>query len=388
MSLGDHRRLREVFMEISKQNNRIFPDFSPRAGAVALFSLTALLGALAIVFCDVPLAAAVATPVLAAVVFAAIREPLSVCAIILPAFLGFSVTGSLSTSVLWLGATLCTVSVAFTVLGRRYLPPLISAVLAYAAAAIVIGPVAALAVLVPFILGFTAGSMLPRLDLTSTVTVMSTLLAAILFGSFIALGGNIAESAEALRTEIVKLYLETEQELIVITRDVAEKMAAMMVNLLPGIFFVAVSVLCYVCCISVNSVLRIAGLRECIPESMRRLTLSPVSGLIYVLGFICSLIFGSMTGKLEMVAAVSDNLILCISPAFLVVGCLAARDHVAKKVSRVSFHSERIATGCIAATFLMIPSLAVAAYIGVGVGYTLIPLYRYLINKIKSQIKK
>ena len=89
-----------------------------------------------------------------------------------------------------------------------------------------------------------------------------------------------------------------------------------------------------------------------------------------------------------MVAAVSDNVILCISPAFLIIGCRYVRDYVAARVFRVSYRAKRLASVCVGVSFLMMPSIIIAAYIGVGVIYTLVPVYRYLFNKIKSHIQK
>ncbi len=375
-------------MEISKNDNRIFPDFSPRAAAVIVFALAALIGALSGVFLEVPTFSAITVFILSAIIFFFARDILPICGILLPCLLEITATGSLTLPALYIGFTFCVGVTAYLAIGKRGFVPIIAGALGYAAAAVIRDPITAIIVLIPIALGLLAALMLPRFALSETLSSMTILLLSAGIIAFLSLGGDISATADALRNYILELYKSMNETVFIIEESAAEMLAAYLVNILPGIIFAAVSVICYVSCALTVSLLRSSGLGEEIPENMHRLSLSPVSGILFILCFFLSAAFSIEGGEYEIAAAAADNILIALILPFALSGGMSFRNFLMNRIFAASLRRRAVSLAAIAILFFFSPSIALIAFTLFGVSGSLKPIFTALTTKIKSSGQK
>lgn len=375
-------------MDKSARDNRIFANFSPRAATVILFALAALLGALSCVLAEVPAFAGISVFLLAATVFMLARDVLPLCGILLPCFFELMMTGNLTLPAIYLGFTFCIGAVAYLAIGKKIAAAVIVALLSYTAAAVVRDPITAIIVLIPVALGLLAALMLPRLPLSETVSSMTILLLSGGVIAFLAMGGDLSATAESLRASILELYRQMNDKIFIIEESSAEILAAYFINILPGVIFAAVSAVCFVSCALTVSLLRTSGLGGDIPDNMQKLTLSPISGSIFIICFFLSAAFSIEGGELEIVSAVADNVLIALVFPFLVVGCTAAKDHLSNRVFSASLRRGNISFAAIALLFIISPSIAVVVFTCFGILDSFRPIIDSAIKKIRSYGKK
>lgn len=371
-------------MDKAGNNNRIFAGFSPRASVAAIFALGILLGALSCVLSDAPAFSAVTVFVLSAMIFMLARDILPVCGILLPCLLELTMTGNLALPAVYIGFTFGIGATAYLAIGKKGIAPIIAGAVGYAAAALIRDPMTALLVLIPIALGLLAALMLPRFSLTETVSSMTILLLSAALIAFLASGGSISESADLLRTSIVDLYRSVNEKVFIIEEATAEMLAAYLINILPGILFAAASVVCYVSCSLTVSLLRSSGLDSEIPENMRRLSLSPISGAIFILCFFLSAAFSIEGGELEIAAAAADNILVALFLPFTASGCAYGRDLLANKIFASSLYRSKISAAAIALLILLSPSIAIVVFAILGVYDSFRPITSSIVKKIRS----
>ncbi len=375
-------------MEISKNDNRIFPDFSPRAAAVTVFALAALIGSLSGIFAEVPVFSAVTVFVLSAIIFMFARDILPICGILLPCLLEITATGSLTLPAVYIGFTFCTGVTAYLALGKRGFVPIISGALGYAAAAVIRDPITAVLVLIPIALGLLAAIMLPRFALSETLTSMTVLLLSAALIAFLLLGGDISETAELLRASISDLFKSLNAEIFIIEESAAEMIAAYVINILPGMIFASVSVICYVSCALTVSLLRSSGLGTEIPESMYRLSLSPVSGILFILCFFLSAAFSIEGGEYEIAGAAADNILIALILPFALSGGMSVRGFLMNRIFASSLRRGTVSLGAIALMFFLSPTLTLAVFTLFGISDSLKPIFAAIAKKIRRSGQK
>ena len=375
-------------MENVKSENRIFEGFKPRVPLVLIFALGALLGSLTLIFNEVPAFSGAALFVLASLIFMAAREILPIVGIICPAILAFMMTGDMSLAAIYIGV-IFTVGVSiYLTLGGRIWAPIAAAAAAYALGAVAIDPISALPVLIPAAVGLLAALMLPRSGLTFTTAALTILALAAGLMIFLLSGGDLAETADGIRESISNSYAGIESELIVITEETADILAAYIINITPGMIFAAVSAIVFVALSLANTLFRSSGLGDQIPEDMARITLSPLSGIIYLFCFFLSAAFMLEGADYEMHAAVTENIIIALALPFTALGFRGMSEFLLKKFSsrlRVNPRALRLFPAVI---FILSPSVGFAIFISAGVAYSLKPIYRFLFSKMRSKINK
>lgn len=375
-------------MDNAQANNRIFGEYKPRLQLLVILALALMLGTLSLVFGEVDFFCGISILAISALIFMTAHDILPVCGILLPAFLVLISTGDLALPAIYIGFIFSVgVTAYLTLLGRAYVP-IATAVAAYAIAAVILDPMTAIIVTLPILLGLLAAIMLPRYELSLTAGSMTILLYAALIIVFLALGGNLAETADSIREYIRALYQSVNEYTYVIEEETIEILAAYLVNILPGLIFAVISVICYLACALTISLLRSSGLGGEIPDSMQTLTLSPVSGVIFLLCFFLSAAFAIEGGKFELAGAVTDNIVIALALPFTAVGCRAARNFLMNRVFVSSLSRRKVSAAAIALVFIFATSIGFALFISVGVADSLIPLYKYLFKKIKSIINK
>lgn len=375
-------------MQNIKSENRIFGGFKPRAALVLILSVGVLLGALAPVFFEVPAFCAAAVFVLAALIFFTARDVLPVCGILLPALLELMLSGSLSAPAVYIGFIFAFGTSAYLSLGGRSLAAILSGAVAYAAAALALDPLTAALAIVPIALGLLCAFMLPRYGASFTVGVITSLLLCAALSLFLLTGGDLAETAEALRTYFSDAYKSLNEQIFIIEESTADMLAAYIINLSPAIVFAAISVVCYLACSLTVSLLRSSGLGEEIPERMHAVELSPVSGILFIACFLLSAAFSIEGGEFEIYSAVAENVIIALALPFTVLGCRFAREFLMARVFRSPVTKRKISAAAVALVFFIAPSFAFGLFISLGTLSSLMPIYRSIANKIKSTINK
>lgn len=375
-------------MENSKANNGIFGEYKPRLQLLVVLAIALLLGTLSLVFGEVGFFCGISILVISALIFITAHDVLPICGILLPAFLVLISTGELALPAVYIGFIFSAGVTAYLTLLKKIYVPIAAALAAYAVAAVILDPVTATVVTLPILLGLLAAVMLPRYDLSLTAGSMTILVCAGLIIAFLALGGDLAESADSIRAYIRAVYQSVNEYAYVIEEETIEILAAYLVNILPGLIFAAISVICYLSCAMTVSFLRASGLGGEIPDCMQTLTLSPVSGVIFLLCFFLSAAFSIEGGKFELAGAVTDNIVIGLALPFTAMGCRAVRNFLMNRVFASSLSRRKISAAAVALVFIFTGSIGFAVFISAGVAYSLIPLYKYLFHKIKSIINK
>ena len=375
-------------MENVKSENRIFEGFKPRLPIVLIFALGGLLGSLTPVFGEVPVFSGVALFVLASLVFMTARELLPIVGIILPALFAFMMTGDLSAPALYIGVIFTVGATIYLTLGGRIWAPIAMGAVAYALGAIAIDPVSALPALIPVAVGLLAALMLPRSGLTFATAALTILSLSAGLMLFLLSGGNLSTTAELLRDNIASTYAALNSEFLIITEETAEMLAAYIINVSPGMIFAAISAVIFIALSLANTLFRASGVGDTIPEEMAKLTLSPLSGIIYLFCFFLSAAFMIEGTDYELAAAVTENIIIALSLPFTALGFRAVGEFLSNKLL-ARFHMRRKITSlALAFIFLIAPSVGFAVFISAGVAFSLLPIYRFLFGKLRSRINK
>jgi hypothetical protein len=375
-------------MENIKSEKGIFEGFKPRIPLVLIFALGALLGSLTLIFNEVPAFSGAVLFVLSSLIFMAAREILPIVGIICPAVFAFLITGDLSLPALYIG-TIFTVGVTiYLTLGGRIWAPIAVGAVAYALGALAIDPISALPALIPVVVGLLAALMLPRSGLTFSTAALTILSLSAGLMLFLLSGGDLTATADLIRENISNVYAGIESELIVITKETADILAAYIINISPGLIFAAVSAVCFVALSLANTLFRSSGIGDLIPEDMAKITLSPLSGIIFLFCFFLSAAFMLEGADYELHAAVTENIIIALSLPFTALGFRGMGEYLSKKfMARLHINTRAIRLFPIV-IFLLSPSVGFALFISAGVAYSLTPIYRFLFSKMRSKINK
>lgn len=371
-------------MDTTARKNKIFAGFAPHISIAILFTLGILLGALSTVLSSVPIFSAITTFVLAAIIFMLARDIVSVCGILLPCLFTLMATGDFSISSFFIGFIFCIGTTAFLAVAKLPIAPIVAGALGYAAAALILDPITALLTLLPILIGLIAAFMIKRLGVTAASALMTLLALSAALILFWAYGGKLSEVAEYLRAFISSSLLSLNEITFVIETSAAEMLAAYLVNILPGLCFAAISVICFVACSLALSLLSSFSLDLDMPEEKRCLTVTPVGGIVFILCFFISAAFSIEGGELEIVSAAADNILVALILPLIAMGCGYARRTLTGRVFGRSLRRARFALVAIALIFLISISAAALIFAVIGIYASLRPITSSIAKKIRS----
>lgn len=375
-------------MENVKSENRIFEGFKPRIPLVLIFALGVLLGSLTPIFGEVPVFSGAALFVIASLVFMTAREILPVVGILCPALFAFMMTGELAAPALYIGVIFTVGATVYLTLGGRVWAPIACAAVAYALGAVAIDPISAIPALIPVLVGLFAALMLPRQGLTFATAALTSIALTAGLSFFLASGGDLAAVADTVRESIANAYASLNSEFLIITEDTAKMLAAYIINISPGFIFAAASAVVFVSLSLANTLFRASGVGDKIPEEMAKLTLSPISGIIYLFCFFLSAAFMIEGADYELHATVTENIIIALSLPFTALGFRGANEYLAKRFSSRLYVTPKALRLLPVVIFLLSPSVGFALFISVGIAYSMRPVYRFLFSKMRSKINK
>lgn len=375
-------------MENIKSEKGIFEGFKPRIPLVLIFALGMLLGSLTLIFNEVPAFSGAALFVLASLVFMTAREILPIVGIIVPALFAFLITGNLSIPALYIGVMFTVGVTVYLTIGGRVWAPIACAAIAYALGAVAIDPISALPALIPAFVGLFAALMLPRQGLTFTTAALTSIALSVGLSVFLVSGGDLKAIADLLRENIASVYASLNSEYLIITEETAQMLAAYIINISPGFIFAAASAVVFVSLSLANTLFRASGVGDLIPEEMEKISLSPISGILYLFCFFLSAAFMIEGADYELHATVTENIIIALSLPFTVLGFRAMGEYVLKRFSRRLHVNPRALRLFPVVIFLLSPSVGFALFISAGVAYSLTPIYRFLFSKMRSKINK
>ncbi|MBR6577360.1 MAG: hypothetical protein IKK74_00255 [Clostridia bacterium] len=375
-------------MENVKSENRIFEGFKPRIPLVLIFALGVLLGSLTPIFGEVPVFSGAALFVIASLVFMTAREILPVVGILCPALFAFMMTGELAAPALYIGMIFTVGATVYLTLGGRVWAPIACAAVAYALGAVAIDPISAIPALIPVLVGLFAALMLPRQGLTFATAALTSIALTAGLSFFLASGGDLAAVADTVRESIANAYASLNSEFLIITEDTAKMLAAYIINISPGFIFAAASAVVFVSLSLANTLFRASGVGDKIPEEMAKLTLSPISGIIYLFCFFLSAAFMIEGADYELHATVTENIIIALSLPFTALGFRGASEYLAKRFSSRLYVTPKALRLLPVVIFLLSPSVGFALFISVGIAYSMRPVYRFLFSKMRSKINK
>ena len=375
-------------MENVKSENRIFEGFKPRIPLVLIFALGVLLGSLTPIFGEVPVFSGAALFVIASLVFMTAREILPIVGILCPALFAFMMTGELAAPALYIGVIFTVGATVYLTLGGRVWAPIACAAVAYALGAVAIDPISALPALIPVAVGLFAALMLPRQGLTFATAALTSIALTAGLSFFLASGGDLAAVADTVRESIANAYASLNSEFLIITEDTAKMLAAYIINISPGFIFAAASAAVFVSLSLANTLFRASGVGDKIPEEMAKLTLSPISGIIYLFCFLLSAAFMIEGADYELHATVTENIIIALSLPFTALGFRGANEYLAKRFASKLYVTPKALRLLPVVIFLLSPSVGFALFISVGIAYSMRPVYRFLFSKMRSKINK
>jgi hypothetical protein len=230
--------------------------------------------------------------------------------------------------------------------------------------------------------------MLPRSGLTFATAALTILSLSAGLMLFLLSGGDLTATADLIRENIANTYASLNSELIIITEETAHILAAYIINISPGLIFATASAVCFIALSLANTLFRSSGVGDQIPEDMSKITLSPISGIIYLFCFFLSAAFMIEGADYELHAAVTENVIIALSLPFTALGFRAMGEFVLKKFSFRLHVNPRVLRLFPVVIFLLSPSVGFALFISAGVAYSLTPIYRFLFSKMRSKINK
>ena len=377
---------KEVKMTPINTNKPEFPG-KLRGIPTTLFSLALILGSLSMVFSEAPVFAGITVFVLGLFIFTFARRIVTIVGIIAPCLILIATTGNLTLPSIYIGFIYSFGVSAYLKIGKGSFTVIAPVLSAYIAAAIVLGPINALPVFIPAALGFLATPLLKRRPLSETLSLLTILILGSALIAFILLGGNLSETAEYLRTYITDLYANVNEEILIIEESFVEMLAAYFVNILPGLLFAAASAICYISCALTNALFASSSEAE-IPENMRVLRLSPVSGVIYIASFLLSTAFSIEGGSYEMAGAVTDNILVALSLPFIVMGCSSVVNFFKRRSARNGSRLLRVPYLSLAILLMVSTSIAVTLIICIGVSSSIKPMTSAIFNKFTRPNEK
>ncbi|MBO5701420.1 MAG: hypothetical protein J6S71_03170 [Clostridia bacterium] len=351
-----------------------------------IYSLTLLLGSLSMVFSEAPVFAGITVFILGAIIFTQARRLVPVLGIITPC-LFLIATGNLTVPSIYIGFIYSFGVSAYLMIGKgsfRTIAPVISA---YAAAAIVLGPLEALPVFIPAALGILASPMLRRRPLSETLSMLTILLFGAALTVFLVVGGDLTEIGDYIRNYIVELYGAVNEEMFVIEERVVEMLATYFVNILPGLVFAAASAICYIACDLTVSLFASSTSAE-IPESMYVLSLTPVSGVVYIICFLLSTAFALEGRAYEMAGAVTDNILVALTLPFIRMGCARVIGFFRREKTGFQEKPPMISFIAIIVLFMISPSVAAAVFTFLGIAASVKPITSAIFRKFTRTDKK
>ena len=365
------------------------PEFPGKLRGIptTLFSLALILGSLSMVFSEAPVFAGITVFVLGLFIFTFARRIVTIVGIIAPCLILIATTGNLTLPSIYIGFIYSFGVSAYLKIGKGSFTVIAPVLSAYIAAAIVLGPINALPVFIPAALGFLATPLLKRRPLSETLSLLTILILGSALIAFILLGGNLSETAEYLRTYITDLYANVNEEILIIEESFVEMLAAYFVNILPGLLFAAASAICYISCALTNALFASSSEAE-IPENMRVLRLSPVSGVIYIASFLLSTAFSIEGGSYEMAGAVTDNILVALSLPFIVMGCSSVVNFFKRRSARNGSRLLRVPYLSLAILLMVSTSIAVTLIICIGVSSSIKPMTSAIFNKFTRPNEK
>ena len=343
-----------------------------------------MLGALSGIFAEVPVFSAVTVFAVSAIIFLFAREIVPICGILIPCFFEYSMTGSLLLPAIYIGFAFSMGASAYLVIAKKGFLPFAAAAAGYAAGALVRDPVTAIAVLIPIVIGMLAGLLLPRFRFTEALSMLTILIFSAAVIAFLALGGDITGTAEMIRTYIIELYRGLNEQMFIIEESTIEMIAAYTVNILPGVIFAAISAFCYIACSLTASLLRSTGAGEEVTENMQSFSLSPVSGIIFILCFLLSAAFAEEGRDLEIASAAADNIMVALILPLALSGCISARNRLMNRTFASSFRRRQLSVAAIVIFFAIASSTAFIVFTCIGIIGSLKPIFSALTKKLRS----
>lgn len=375
-------------MENVKSENRIFEGFKPRIPIVLIFALGVLLGSLTLLFGEVPVFSGAALFVLASLVFMTAREILPVVGILCPALFAFMMTGELAAPALYIGVIFTVGATVYLTLGGRIWAPIAAAAAAYALGALAIDPISAIPALIPVAVGLLAALMLPRQGLTFTTAALTSLALSAGLSLFLVSGGDLTATADLIRENIASTYASLNSEFLIITEETAQMLAAYIVNLSPGFIFAAGGAFVFISLSLANALFRASGVEDLIPAEMAKLSLSPISGILYLFCFLLSAAFMIEGADYELHATVTENIIIALSLPFMALGFRAVGEILSNKFFARFAGRRKVTSLSLVIIFLIAPSVGFSVFICAGVAFSLTPIYRFLFGKLRTKINK
>ena len=226
---------------------------------------------------------------------------------------------------------------------RRFLPLLLLPVAAYGIAAAVAGPLYGLWVLVPVALSLVLGfgilncrPQTPVLLWTAAVLALAALAGYFVWyalqgwpvaNPFEYLNGMIRSGFESMFRAANALYAEQGMVLELSDAD-AQLMAAVIGNVLPGLFLAGCAILSFVIYRTNLRVLVSWGTLTRVPLRVGAMTISPLAAVLFILSYLISLFLGA-----DLVGTVCENLSLVLEPALVLVGVTSLLGSRRSKVS-------------------------------------------------------
>jgi hypothetical protein len=338
-----------------------------------LFSLALILSSLSTVFSESVIFAGITVFVLASLIFSYAREAVPVLGILIPALFIVVATGNLSLPAVYIGSVFSFGVSVYLMIGKKSFRIFASVLSAYIAAAVVLGPIEALPVLIPSALGILASPMLRRRSLAESIAVTTLLLLCGALIAFLAVGGDLAAGGEAIRAQLTELYGKLNEKANVIELRAVQMLAAYFVNVLPGMIFAAASAVCYLG-VSLAAALFRSSTHIDVPESMAKISLSPVSGAVYILCFLLSTAFAIEGEAYEMAGAVTENILIGTSLPFFIMGCDSIRGFFARFSPVGANRGGKAAFPAIAILFFISPDVALTVLTVLGVIKSIRPI--------------
>ena len=258
---------------------------------------------------------------------------------------------------------------------KKYLPLLLLPVAAYVIVALTASPLKALLVLIPVALSLILGhGILTCRPQTPVLICLAGALAAFgvlayliwywLFshipfpapGPFTYLGVSVRDAMSAFYRNAAELYAQQGMVLALSETDIAN-LAAMVGNILPGLFLAGCGILAFVTYRINLRVLNAWGTLTRVPLRIGAMTVSPTAAALFVVSYLLATIAGN-----GLFATVCENLALVLEPALVLVGVSAL---LARDAQRRSTLSLILLVG-LAILLLNYPTLALALFAFVG----------------------
>ena len=221
---------------------------------------------------------------------------------------------------------------------KKYLPLLALPVVAFAVAAVAVGPLKALLVLIPvalsLVLGYGILDCRPQtpvlLCLAGVLAISALSVYLVRYGyngwpqanPFTHLGEQVRGTMAEFYREALALYAEQGIEMPISDTGIAN-LAAMVGNILPGLFLAGCGVLAFVIYRINLRVLNAWGTLTRVPLRIGAMTVSPFAAALFVISYLMAAVSGG-----GLFGTVCENLALVLQPALVLVGvsALLARD--------------------------------------------------------------